>query len=575
MRKLKSLLTVLGIVCLSWTVSISSASAQYSGLNMIFTNDPSVSGYADTDIWVTILRGQAATNILTDIPNISYVDQPNGSNPFFWTYTTFTNPTVTNTGAGYSQSLQLSSIVANGGIRWNGNAPSAQVVISYGSDAAIQVTNSFYAIGQLAPNNPSDPSYFTRYQNFELTYQKNPGDQGDITAINYFGSQINISSYSTTNGTGAALQSVGYNQSTATLVSTMTNLLGPTAYGTTTSSAIVTNSSGEIVRINGPAALLGLGNGMGTYTNFNSYLGAIANNTNLPTLVITNNSAYNTTVPPLSGQTYSNANVSFNLTNVVNGDSTNGFGMTAVGSISVVFSGYTNGIFVPGSTTTNIYTNIQFIVSPNTLGGGTNPSAAAQFIYSASYTQLPNNTYFSNTANWLEFSNAMSAFKDGGGKNAMDDIPAQIAGELSSAFAFGLAGSTNLVTNSLGTNMIGALPSFAWWQKSNGVTPFDGAQTNGGFYDQYASIIYKSTSNSIYGYAYSDRFSGDSPLVNAYQYVDTNGATNYVGSWVVNLGAPAIGAPANSVPEPSYTWAILALLIGGAAFKCSRTKKKA
>ena len=100
--------------------------------------------------------------------------------------------------------------------------------------------------------------------------------------------------------------------------------------------------------------------------------------------------------------------------------------------------------------------------------------------------------------------------------------------------------------------MIGALPSFDWWQKTNGVTPFDVAQTNGGFYNQYAAVIYNSTSNSIYGLPYSDRFPGQSPLVNNYQYV-TNGVTNYVGSWVIGVGAPP-----TAVPEPS-TYALLGL----------------
>ena len=560
----------LGILLLTCFALVSPASAQ---LNMLFTN--SLSGYDSSNIWVTIMRGQTASNPMTDAPYLTYVDNTN-STPFIWTpvtntvYQTDSNGYLTNTVTGvgqtYSQSISLSDIINNGGLRWYSNASSAQVVISYGSSIdSTYVTNqqvtyyaspadksnnilttnynklAFYYNAGMSANNPSDPSYQIPYQNFELTYTgTNSGDQGDITAINYMGSLVNISSYQSTNAIGTALQTVGYNAniSAASLLQTFTNTIGSNGYGNTTLSSIVTNSAGNVVRVIGPSSFIGAGSsGLATYTNFSDYLGYVQTSTYSNT-TLSNSSAYNTTAGGSSAGYQTNVNVIFVMTNQVTGTASNGFGLSATGNITLVYTSYFNGSNT--GTTNQIISGIQFQV-PASYTNSTNgvyPSQAAQFIYGAS---SGNANYFVQNSNYTALQSALASYVDGGNSNAMLDVTSQIAGEISQAFAFGLAGSTNLATNGM---IIGSMPSGMWWQQSNGVTPFAGAETNSAYYSIYAALIAQASSNRVYGSPYSDRFGGsNSPLINDLVLNGTN-----IGSWMISIGAPLAGV---GVPEPS------------------------
>ncbi len=558
-------------------------------LNMLFTNDITVSGWSSDAIYVTILRGQKSTSPLTAdfLPDITYVNNTSLS-PFSWNYATnilvdqVANPTnsnmqvfagyTTNYGQGYSDSIKLSTIINNGGLQWVSNASSAQIIVSYGqaidstfvnfqtnylysNNTATSTTpyiqqNAFYWNGQLAPNNPSDPSYKIPYQNFEITYTgTNVGDQGDITAINYMGSFLSISSFQSTNATGTPLQTVGFLESNTTqvgsLLSTFTNIIGPSGYGNTVNASIVTNDTGKVVRVIGPSQFIGQSNGLGTYTNLASYLGYVQTSTSSNT-VLSNSSSYNTVqYIANSGGNYTNVLITFTLTNAVTGDQNNGFGLSSAGTVTAVLIGYASSNVI--SQTTNTYTNIQMVVPAQYLNGGSNyPTAAAQFIYGASAgtsNYFVQNASYSNLSALLTGSGGSEAFVTGGGSNAFPAVQSQIYGELSAAFAFGLAGSTN--TNSAGI-AIGSMPSGQWWIASNGVLPFTNAQTNSAYYDIWASIIDSSSSNRVYGYAYSDRFGGtNSPLINDLQY---NGLP--VGSWQVTIGAPLVSS-INSVPEPA------------------------
>lgn len=569
-------------------------------LNMLFTNDLSVSGWQSSDIYLTILRGQYATNPLNSdyLPDITFVNNP-GVQAFTWTavtnvvYSEFnTSGVPSNTaitiGQGYSDSLTLSNVMSQGGLRWISNAPSAQVIISYGAPIpstsvtyqTIGITGytnqiAFYANGQLAANSTNDPSYQIPYQNFELTYSgTNTGDQGDITAINYIGSLLKISSYASSDATGSALQTVGYAQSNtsqmASLLQTFTNTIGSSGYGNTTLSSIVTNSSGGIVRVIGPSQFVGgVGTGIATYTNFNDYLGSVQASVYSNT-VLSNYSGYNTVV---GGATTVNGNqtnvlVTFVMTNTVTGTGgNNGYGLSATGSITLVYTSYFNG--APTGTNTNTISGIQFQV-PGLYTNSTNgvyPTAAAQFIYGASSGA---NNYFVQNAAYSTLQSYLAQYVDGANSNAMVDVTSQIQGELAEAFSFGLAGSTNLATNG---DVIGHMPSGMWWQQSNGVTPFAGAQTNPAFYNIYAALIAQASSNQVYGAPYSDRFAGsNSPLINDLQYVQ-NGVTNPVNSWLINVGAPVVGADIGSVPEPSTPFLLgLGSLAGVVALLRSRRK---
>lgn len=539
-----------------------SAKAQ---MNMFFTNLTTGGTYDSNNIWITVQRGQNPTNEVTDstyVPDITYGD---GSSFLNWAWSTNIVPISsggvvvgyqTNIGAVYAQSISLADIDAHGGyLTWISNAASTALLISYG--AALPVTNSAYAISAISPSATNDPSYNSIYQPIEVTYNPSSGDQGDSSAINWFSSEVGMQTFASTNATGSILQKAFYNQSTQTIYQRLSNSMGANA-----STVILTNNAGQVTRVIGPTQL-GAGN-IGAYTNFNTYLGAMQTNTNLPSLVISNQSAYNTLVSPLpTNATYTNANVTFVMTNTVTGDATNGYGLQAVGTITMVITSYTNGGFANAST--NTYPNMTFTVTPNS-STYSNSNMAAAFIYSGSYTQFASNTYIGGT-NLTAFSNAMAPFVTGAGASAYNDKVAQIAGELSSSFAFGEAGSTNEVVINGVTNELGAFASGNWWNMTNPVA-FSQAQTNSGFYDIYAGAFWESTSNSVYASPYSDRYKNFNPGLNVVQYV-TNNVTNPVGSVLVTISDPI------AVPEPSYTWAILLFLTSLAAYKGYQRRKKA
>jgi hypothetical protein len=269
-------------------------------------------------------------------------------------------------------------------------------------------------------------------------------------------------------------------------------------------------------------------------------------NNALPTLVISNHSAYNTLVSPLPpNPTYTNANVTFVMTNTVTGDASNGFGLSAVGTITVVYTDYVSGSVV--SVATNTYTGMTFTVSP-TSSLYTNSNMAAAFIYSGSYSQFSSNTFIGGT-NLAAFQTAIAPFVTGNGSSAYNDKVAQIAGELSSSFAFGEAGSTNIVVINGVTNQLGGFASGNWWSMTNPVA-FSQAQTNTGFYDVYAGAFWEATSNSVYASPYSDRYDSFNPGLNVVQFGSSN---TPVGSVLVTIGDLL------PVPEPTY---LPLLLIG-------------
>lgn len=530
-------------------VALVASSASASGLNMIFTNTGSV--YSPTNTWITIQRGQAPSNPVTPdyVPAVTY-----GTNQLVWnSYTTFTtnvpSPGVTNisTNVGnlFAESVLLADINAAGGLKWISNAPSAVIWVSYGS--ALSVSN--YSLSAPSISNPTDPNYNTPYSAFELTYYgNNSNDQGDITAINYFTAPTRITAFSGTDATGTQIgKSAGINPTTATTAAMLADFQQITGGNPNT---LLTNASGQVTRVIGPTQF-GAGHAdasdFGSYTNMGNYLSSLTTTTT----VFSNQSGYNTVVTPGTNVAYTNANVTFVLTNQVS-STTNGIAFEATGDITVKTIGYAVG-GAPISTNTQIYTGIVFSVTP-----GTNEAnLAAAFTYYGDYS--PGTNISLGGAGWISFSNFMTTggYVDGGGHPAATIVYAQIPGEISTGYDAGLAGSTNIVDQYPGIPL-GELPSGDWWKLTN-VTLFSDIQSTNGYYNQYADIIYKYSSNSVYGMTYSDRFDYASPYVSA---------APTVGSWLVELGDPL-----HAVPEPAMAMGAIVFFIGFAAYK-SRTRRK-
>ena len=550
-------------------------------LNMWFTN---TSSYAATNIWITLQRGQNPTTDVTQLSNRPAVSYGSAFTSFNWQM--YSNATGTvwvpgTYGNLFSETVSFADIVANDGsgrglLTWYSNAASAAVYISYGTPfiGGTANTSNNYTVSGVSPNNPSDPNYRVAYQPFEISYGTGangapaPGDQGDLTAINYFTAALQIQSFTNADATGTVLQQVGFTQSGTQIGASLTSIASgnpvPTngAEGNAGGPAVITNGTGDTIRVLGPSTFgvsPAAGWGYGTYNAFDSYFaGAGSSNA-----IFSNNSAYNTIPIPGPTSTYTNKNVSFAFgTSVTN--TTNGYALNPTGTITVVTTAYTDG--AAGTPTTNTYSNIVFNVSPKAFGGAgasVISNITSQFIYGGSFTAF-NGGIFTNTdgspasyswfegGDWDSFSNNLAGFVDGGGTNGIMDVTAQIAGEIATGFASGFVGS----------EVYGALPSDQWWAL-NPTNAFSGATANSNNYNQYAAVIAEASSNTVYGMVYSDRFSEASPLINSYQLNGTN-----IGSWLITIEDPI-----TAVPEPS-TYALLAIAGAGAAGYLLRRKRR-
>ncbi|MFM8884943.1 MAG: PEP-CTERM sorting domain-containing protein [Chthoniobacterales bacterium] len=564
------------LVCLA-VLAPAPAAAQ---LIMWFTN---TSSYSNNNVWITLQRGFSphsdvnATNgsgQFTNIPNVTY-----GTNSSAFSWSMYTN-SATNpwqpSGIGnlFAAPVLLSDIVTAGGfLTWNGNAASTAIYISYGTEFAVNQ----YTLSGVSPNNPQDPNYYVKYQPFELTYGSGPGglpvngDQGDLTAINYFGASLQIKSYASTNATGAPLQQSGFYDANigADLVALTASNTAPDLPGTPGGPAIITNTNtGDLIRVLGPSQFGASGetngSGLGNYPTFDAYFAGAG----FSNAIFSNISAYNTVPIPTTNAPYTNKTVSFSFGNSVT-NTAGGYALTPTGTITVVTTAYgfvtntntqtptTN--FTALSTNTSTYTDISFNVSPlgSNAGAPVVSNIASQFVYLGSYSAL---IFGTNVYSWFggsnltTLSNDLVGFVDGGGSNAMVDITAQIAGEIATGFAAGFVGSPTY----------GNLPSDQWWAL-NPTNAFGSATTNPFDYNQYAAVIAEASSNTVYGMVYSDRFTNSefSPLIDSVSHKGTN-----VGSWLI-----VIGEPINVIPEPS-TYALLAMAGAGLAGYTLRRKPR-
>lgn len=507
---------------------------------MLFSN--SATGYDPGEIYITLGSSAGAAT------GVNY-----SGNSFVWNDF-------------YANSVSLADI-GSGGITWTGNASSVVIFVSYGTSLPASSYGGAGEPGQIGYNTPSDPSYPINYQNFEITYTGANGDSGDLTAINYYGGSMNIKSFASTNATGTPLQQVGYTSSTATISSQLAGISGNSP------TVALTNSSGNIVRYIGPTqpGYSSPGHIYGSYPDFTDYLAAMHGNTNRT--LIKSGAAFNSQTNVGIGQTYTNAQINYNLTNAVNQISvatTNGtntsYALQATGDITVVYTSYTNGVFA--GSTTNTYTDVNAAANPNGVGGSqtNNPYAdvVSSFIYSGDASAGTNyvNVYGSG---WDSFTNDLAPYVDGAGNHDVGStIFSQILGDISTGFTMGLVGST--ATNSqFGSTPLGELSTGEWWSMTN-VTVFSDIQSSTNFYNSFADIIYRASGNTVYGTPYSDRFSQSvyNPSINSVNYSGTN-----VGSWLVTIGDP-IGA----VPEPTAAALVILGVMAFALFRTVRGKRR-
>lgn len=360
---------------------------------------------------------------------------------------------------------------------------------------------------------PAYPTSKLRFMPFELTMMGGSGDQGNLTAINYFTAPLGIKSYQndpTQNPSETVIQQTGFGDTSAT---TIGNQLDTATNGN--SSAVVQNDDNKIIRYLGPSSFTG----DNPWPSFISY-----------------------------AQSVNQANQSTTIKR------TNGFNFAAPDNTPVYQFGGDMAATAAADGTITLTGSVT--VSANTSPTGTNPTVPtsgewtdATITISASSATDYNNAIYGQAANsavtftgtaWSDFETfTKNTLRDSSKPHdtstnkslydlgAYDTTKAMLIGEITTGLLGGFVNSDYKV----GGVAIKDMESNSWWSLS-GNPAFATIQPDNAYYNPYANVIFETSGNTVYGVPYSDRF-GSGPLVNTVNYNGT--PINY---WTVDIGAP-------------------------------------
>ncbi|GAA0784276.1 hypothetical protein E1180_01690 [Roseibium denhamense] len=336
--------------------------------------------------------------------------------------------------------------------------------------------------------------YDTPFQPFELTRTGNPGDQGDMTAINYFTAPMGIESY--TGGTsGTKLQHVQYTKDTATIAAQLKAL-------TNSDPASVITSGSSIVRIIGPSSFAP--SDTNPFPSLIDYVQSVA--ATGQTTKIVNNNAFN--VPAAGGPGSTNYNFTLNLVATTAADGS----IQMSGDITTTVTPYGGA-----SSTGQTFQNCTVAISAADLDN---------YNYTL-YGQVPSESV-TFSGGWTALETYMQSI--GLGSQGAYGVTQRLAvGEISSGLLMGFLNSSYVPEGH--TTALKDMESCQWWELAP-VKAFADIQPDHAYYNTYANVLYGASGNEVYSIPYSDRL-GSGPLVNAVQY---NGAD--VDTWVVTLGPP-------------------------------------
>ncbi|MBD8890624.1 hypothetical protein [Roseibium litorale] len=339
--------------------------------------------------------------------------------------------------------------------------------------------------------------YGTLFQPFELTRTGNPGDQGDMTAINYFAAPMKISSYG--QDASKPLQSVGYLTGANQIGNEISKLTGANPLSR------ITNTGGYLVRYIGPSSF-NPQDATIPFPTFVPYLQAVYKAGQQTK--IANNNAF--VYPPAGTNGSTNYNFILDMT------------ATAQADGSIVLDGTISTEITPAGQAP----------SPGKSFSGCKLtiSAADENLYNGViYGQaFAGNSAVSFSGGWSE----LKAYITSLGLDPQDAYGTTqrlAVGEITSGLLMGFVNSQ--VTPKGGTIPIKDMTSRDWWT----ITPviaFEDVQPDHPYYNTYAQVIYSASGNEAYSIPYSDRL-GDGPLVNSVSFENQD-----VLSWTVELLPP-------------------------------------
>jgi hypothetical protein len=352
-----------------------------------------------------------------------------------------------------------------------------------------------------------------RFMPFELTMNGGAGDQGNLTAINYFTAPLSIRSYAndpSQNPGEPVLQQTGWGSATAARIAAR---LAAASGGNP--NAVVKKANGHIVRYLGPSNFTGAN----PWPSFIPYMKSVYQANQSTHIQRTNGFNFaapdNTPVYQFGADMIAKANAKGSL--------------TITGSITVS----ANPAIKPGNPD----------LPPDGKWTGATISfsvANSEDFNNAIYGQAKTNAVRFTGQAWSDFQTfTQNTLRDPQNPDpakrgpslydlgAYDITRAMFIGEVTTGLLGGFFNSDYQV----GGVALKDMYSNQWWSL-NPIKAFFQIQPLNQFYNVYANVIFEESGNTVYGVPYSDRF-GAGPLVNTVYYQGSN--VNY---WVLGVGAP-------------------------------------
>lgn len=398
----------------------------------------------------------------------------------------------------------FSATYAGGTIDFSGNLMSEPVKLSDIGANGLNIDRSVGAVLYVFYDDPSDrsrtsaPAHMTsklRFQPLELTMNGGSGDQGNLTAINYFTAPMKIESYKgTRSGSSSLLQEAGFE----TLVG-KTIGISLEEVATNKDKASVKDDSGTVIRWLGPS----------------NYSGS--------------------TSPPWPSFVPYMKSARKIITKIQNENGfSNGAAVYQFGCDMSLEIGTAGNFLLTGLLTVSANQDAAKSL-PSLPQGNVWSDARIRFeivdraaFNNAIYGQVINSAVNFQGTGWDKFKAfAVEALGEQAGISAYETTCNMIIGEVTTGILGGFVNSDVMVNGKAVKDM----PSHQWW-KLNPMQAFADLQPDHDYYNLYANVIYEASNNTVYGIPYSDRL-GQGPLVNTVQYKGTG-----VDYWVVKVGKP-------------------------------------
>ena len=496
---------VLGITMTSALISQSTAAP----VNIYFVNE---SGMSNNQVFIAWQNGTGVQGSFSS----SY---GSGTN-----YTDFSFGAATNNYVITTNVVSLDTLGASGSVQLGG-VTSGILHVSFGS----ALTPATSGPGIIATNNVN---FYVPYQPIELNFNGNNGG-GDLTYIDVFTAPLKVQTY--TGGTnGMLLQTKALANNTAQIV----NQIGNVVSGNVTGPNFIYNTNNQLVRIVGPGDFNAPAS-FSQYPVFTEYLTHLQTN-NIVTVV-------------------SNYNQFANASNTTN------YRFTAIMDAKVTnnYQGYLTGRIETYTWTTNFsegsngptFSNVTAAIN------ATDPTNFTALAYAAGYP-FPSNVVV-DSPGWDAFYTYVGQQDIAGASNTFPQVP---VADYYAAIVMGLAGST--VTNTLtgDTMAIKDYPTGHWWHNWTNIISFSDVQSNSLYYDAYADVFYRNSSNTAYGYAYSDRFDNNPVL---FSLGSIPQGTNIIDYDTIVI---TIGQPTTLVPEATTALYVVLGVMGVAFVITSRPR---